>query len=514
MKTREIVEFGDFQTPVGLSRTVCRLLAEQGIRPASLLEPTCGCGNLLFAGLDQFPSVTNALGMDINVRHIAQAAEALKPRKDNQKVRLIEGDFFQADLANIFNTLPRPLLVLGNPPWVTNTHLGTFGGKNLPVKRNFQNRTGCDAITGKANFDISESMLIRIVEKLHRGAGILAMLCKTAVARKILAHCWSLDLSVKHAAIYKIDADYHFNAAVQASLLVIQFGSQSTNQTATVYPGLTVHGASGTLAYQDGTLIADLDMHRRWRHLEGDDCPAWRSGIKHDCSRVMELRRHDGQYRNGLAELVSLEDTYLFPMLKSSEIAGGSAKFSGRWMLVPQRRVGDDTSIIEDYAPLTWNYLQAHADLFKRRKSSIYRGKSRFSIFGVGDYSFSPWKVAISGFYKKLNFVSIGSADGKPFVLDDTCYFLPCPTQAAADYLVDLLNSDIARAFFSSYVFWDAKRPITVDLLARLSLRLLASELGTQATYDSLFGESSRRKTNAARKQKATTAGKLALWSA
>ena len=59
---------------------------------------------------------------------------------------------------------------------------------------------------------------------------------------------------------------------------------------------------------------------------------------------VMELRRHGGQFRNGLAELVSLEDTYLFPMLKSSEIAGGSAKFSGRWMLVPQRRVGDDTN--------------------------------------------------------------------------------------------------------------------------------------------------------------------------
>ncbi len=262
VKTREVVEFGDFQTPVELSRTVCGLLAEQGIQPASLFEPTCGRGNLLFAGLDYFPSVTRALGMDINIRHVAQAGEALGQRKDSQMVLLIEGDFFQADLANLFNTLPQPLLVLGNLPWVTNTQLGTFGGKNLPVKSNFQNRTGCDAITGRANFDISESMMIRIVDKLHQGAGILAMLCKTAVARKILAHCWSLDLGVKHAAIYKIDADCHFNAAVQASLLVIQFGSQTTNQTATVYPGLTVHGPSSTLAYQDGTLIADLDMHR------------------------------------------------------------------------------------------------------------------------------------------------------------------------------------------------------------------------------------------------------------
>lgn len=513
VKTREIIEFGDFQTPIDLSRTVCGLLAEQGLKPASLFEPTCGRGNLLFAGLDHLSSVTNALGMDINARHVAQAAEVLGRRKDHHRVHLVEGDFFQANLANIFSALPQPLLVLGNLPWVTNTHLGTFGGKNLPVKSNFQNRTGCDAITGKANFDISESMLIRIVENLHHRAGMVAMLCKTAVARKILAHCWSLALGVEHAAIYNIDADYHFNAAVQACLLVIQFGSQSTSPSARVYPDLTVHGASRTIAYHDGSLIADLDTYRRWRHLRGGEPPSWRSGIKHDCSKVMELRRHGGQYRNGLDELVSLEDIFLFPMLKSSEIAGGIARFSGRWMLVPQRRVGDDTSIIGGAAPLTWNYLRSHADLFRRRKSSIYRGKPLFSVFGVGDYSFSPWKVAISGFYKKFTFVSIGPVDGKTCVLDDTCYFLPCPTKYAADYLAALLNSDIAREFFSSYVFWDSKRPITADLLGRLNPRLLANELGTQATYDRLFGEPSRHRISTARKKRAIIAGKLALWS-
>ena len=34
-------------------------------------------------------------------------------------------------------------------------------------------------------------------------------------------------------------------------------------------------------------------------------------------------------------------------------------------------------------------------------------------------YTFEPWRVAISGFYKKLNFRVVGSFEGKPIVLDD-----------------------------------------------------------------------------------------------
>ena len=34
--------------------------------------------------------------------------------------------------------------------------------------------------------------------------------------------------------------------------------------------------------------------------------------------------------------------------------------------------------------------------ILDNRKSSIYNKRPRFSIFGIGDYSFSKWKVAIS----------------------------------------------------------------------------------------------------------------------
>ncbi len=187
----------------------------------------------------------------------------------------------------------------------------------------------------------------------------------------------------------------------------------------------------------------------------------------------MEVYQEGEKHRNGLGELVDLEDTYLYPMLKSSHVAKGGGN-GNRYMLVTQRTVNEDTTGLQNRAPRTWSYLKAHADLLNRRGSSIYRNRPPFSIFGVGEYSFAPWKIAISGFYKKLAFVTVGPIKGKPVVLDDTSYFLPCQTQVQAEYLGALLNSSIAQEFYEAFVFWDTKRPITADLLQRLDLRRLA----------------------------------------
>ena len=128
-------------------------------------------------------------------------------------------------------------------------------------------------------------------------------------------------------------------------------------------------------------------------------------------------------------------------------------------MLVTQRTVGEDTVAIADEAPLTWRYLESHANFLDARASSIYRNRPRFSVFGIGEYSFAPWKVAISGFYKSLEFRIVAPKEGRPVVLDDTCYFLSCGTEEEAEVLAALLNSEAARGFFRSFVFWDAKRP-------------------------------------------------------
>jgi len=444
-------------------------------------------GRFLVAAGERFPSVSHLLGFEFKPDYVEAARERLRGWLPSTEIRIEQGDFFSVDWSPVLRSLPDPLLVLGNPPWVTNATLERLGSSNLPLKSNTQQLRGIDAITGKSNFDISEWMLIRELEWISDRDAALAMLCKTAVARKVLLHTWSHGQNPATAAAYRIDARSHFGAAVDACLLVICPGPRNGTHSCRVYPNLGETRPAATFGYRSGRLVADVAAFDRVAHLEGTDQFRWRSGIKHDCSKVMELTEDGGTYRNGMAEPVDIEDDYLFPMVKSADLARGPVSRPHRRMLVTQRFVGEDTSSIRTRAPRTWKYLLDHADLLNRRMSAVYRNRLCFSIFGVGDYSFAPWKVAISGFYRKLDFRIIGPRDGKPAVLDDTCYFLACESEQEASLLARLLNSSTAREFFSAFIFWDAKRPITVDLLRRLDLQKLAREMGLEPCLQECF---------------------------
>jgi hypothetical protein len=208
----------------------------------------------------------------------------------------------------------------------------------------------------------------------------------------------------------------------------------------------------------------------------------------------MELRRTGDLYSNSLGESVDLEPDCLYPLLKSSDLANGTTDFTDRAMLVTQRMIGADTHCLSVSAPKTWDYLQRHADRLDRRASSIYQKRPRFSVFGVGEYSFSPWKVAISGLYKSLNFRVLGPVDGRPVVLDDTGNFIPCATREEAEFLAGLLNSPAAAEFFSAVIFWDAKRPVTVEILRKLDLLKLAEVFGKISEAEHYIQSSTHRK--------------------
>jgi len=481
-KSKKKVEFGDFQTPIELARQICSLLSQNGLEPMSILEPTCGKGSFLVAALEFFPHVRNIVGIDINSEHINDACSALDRLAHTVgSINIINKDFFSVDWDYVLESLQDPLLVIGNPPWVTNAELGRIGSCNLPDKSNFQNRRGIEAITGKSNFDISEWMLDKAIEWLNGRQATLAMLCKTAVARKVLHHAWKSRQHLIRSEIYRIKASKYFGAAADACLLVVSTSLSNGNFDCQVYDSLKDISPTVVFGYRQGRLVANITCFERWKHLEGESRYKWRSGIKHDCAKVMEFSKEINGYRNGCGELVDLEDDYLYPMFKSSDIANGSDQKPARWMLVPQQIVGENTRQISQLAPKTWQYLERHAQLLDKRASLVYRNRPRFSVFGVGNYSFAHWKVAISGFYKRLDFKVVGPYAEKPVVLDDTCYFVACQTSKEAFFIAELLNSNIAKDFFSAFIFWDEKRPITVDILKRLDLLALARELGVEA---------------------------------
>jgi methylase of polypeptide subunit release factors len=485
VKTRAATEYGDFQTPSKLATLSIDLLVRLGIKPRSILEPTCGRGSFLAAASEAFPDASTVVGIDINPEYIA-ATRGLFAATDS-RIRLIQGDFFKLDWRDIVRSGDSPWLIVGNPPWVTNAQLGSIDSENLPQKANHQGLSGIDAITGKSNFDISEWMLLRYLEWLRDTSGTVAVLCKTAVARKILTHAWKTKSPLVRAAIYKINALKHFNAAVDACFFVLEMGPHGESHHCDTFQDISSSLASHTIGYLDGHLIPDVLTFNRHRQVLGHDAHyTWRSGIKHDCSRVMELANTVEGHRNGLGEFPKLESAMLYPLLKSSDIGNGRT-LCRNLMLVPQRNVGDDTRQLQTSAPQTWDYLTRHAELLNRRSSVIYKNRPAFSIFGVGPYTFAPWKVAVSGFYKALTFIKVGPLGGKPVVFDDTVYFLSCWSADEAAFIESLLQSDLAQSFLGSMIHWDEKRPITVSILKRISVVKLSSALGRETEYQAFI---------------------------
>lgn len=475
------MEYGDFQTPTSLAAQMAAAVKAAEFAPAAIVEPTCGEGTVLLAALHQFPDVKRLVGMDIDPLHLDELRQRLAREPSLPTVEVRQADFFDFDWEAAFHTLPDPLLVIGNPPWVTAAALGAIQSSNLPTKSNFHGRRGLDAVMGKSNFDIAEWIILHLMECLRARDAAVAMLLKTSVARRILTYMWDHRLPVTECRLFSFDATVHFGVSASACLLLCRFGASARySDQCGVYDLSAPTHLKHRLGYYQGQIIADCEAFLRTQHLlqRADAGPAyrWRSGIKHDCAPVMELTRRNGTLTNGIGEVVDVEESHLYPMSKGSSVANGR-RSDDRFMVVPQQRPGDATDSLRVVAPRTWGYLCRHGDRLDRRRSSIYRGRPRFSVFGVGAYTFAPWKVAVSGLYKRLRFWAVGPRNGSPVVFDDTVYFLPCDCAEEASLLSSLLNSDLSHDFLGAFVFWDAKRPVTVDVLQKLDILALAEDL-------------------------------------
>jgi hypothetical protein len=471
---KQRIEFGDFQTPESLAFNICQRISQFGIRPDVVIEPTCGVGAFVCAVAKTFPETQQILGFDINGDYLDTLQEKIKGIKDSSRVHLKQSDFFTTDWPAIFEEITGSVLVIGNFPWVTNAVQGIIGGKNLPEKSNFQRHNGFDAITGKANFDISEWMLLQVLRWFEYRSGDIVMLIKTSVARKILAHAERKHTSVNDAFIIGIDAKKEFNAAVEACLLVLRLSGniKHSNHDYTMFDDL--HDNKGRrVGHRQGLIVGDLVTFNSYAFLVGKSPQKWRSGIKHDASGVMEFTSKVHGLENGLGEVVEIESDYLFPLMKGSDI-GSNKGWRSKYMLVTQRKVGEPTQPIQDIAPRTWDYLLHHAAKLDARGSIIYKNNPRFSIFGVGDYAFLPWRIAICGLYKNLQFRLVEPMLGKPIMFDDTIYYLSFETEGEARNILDRLNSKAAVGLLSSLIFWDEKRPIKTSILNVLDWSRLA----------------------------------------
>ncbi len=477
-------DLGDFQTPAALVSAVIDRLDALGVRHDRVLEPTCGRGHFVAGLLSRPDPPQEVRGFEIQADYV-DACRSLA--RVGTLVGVERADVFGVNLA----TRPRwttsgPLLVVGNPPWVTAGELGRLGSENRPARSSIVGLSGLDARTGRGNFDLAEAVWHKLLNEIDQPDATIALLCKTTTARNVLRWAIRAGKPIEGATIHRVDARRWFAAAVDACLLVVRLGSTPDALRVEVFPDLRSNRAESTIGVVDGQLVADLDSFARHSFAFGRSPVEWRQGVKHDAAAVMELVAHDGTLRNGLGEAVDVEPEHVYPLAKGADL--GRLDFEGpsRQVIVTHRRLGEETRALETEAPRLWAYLVRHAGAFAARRSKVYDGRPPFAMFGIGAYTFAPFKVAVSGLHKEARFRVVGPVNGRPVLFDDTCYFLPLENRAEAERLLHLLDGPMARGLINSMRFPDAKRPITKGLLSRIDLdamagrRLLATAVGVE----------------------------------
>ncbi len=479
-------EYGDYQTPADFAEKVCIYLKEcRHITPSAVVEPTCGTGAFLKGSL--LFDANEYYGIEINPEYCAVCRDAVS----SDKVQIVNADFFAFPSKSLIRDR-RQVLVIGNPPWATSSMLSVLGSGNLPQKSNFKGLKGIDAITGAGNFDICEYMILQLVHEYRDSDTVIAMLCKTSVARNVFKELKRNCINFSSCDMLEFDAAKVFRISASACVLVIRLSESAvSSEVCNVYDFESAFESKGTIkkqfGYDNGRLYSCLDrqgMEHNTEDFDGHCCFEWRQGVKHDCSKVMELTLKDGLLQNGRKETVCIEDDIVFPLVKSSMFKAPVISSFSKYVIVTQRKAREETASLEQKLPQTWNYLNSNKELFEKRKSSIYRGAPPFSMFGVGSYSYSKYKVGVSGFYSKPLFSVLYSEDGKPVMTDDTAYFICFDKYDMAYIAMLLLNSDKVQKFLSSIAFLDAKRPYTKKVLERIDFGKITSS----ATFEELAG--------------------------
>ena len=486
IKEPDRVEYGDFQTNPDLANKATLHLALKKISPDIVIEPTCGKGNFIIASLKNFSNIEYIYGVEIYKPYVWETKFSiinffLENSKSNRPEILISHcNVFEFDFKQIAKQYPtKDILIIGNPPWVTNSKLGMLNSSNLPKKTNFKNHSGLDAMTGKGNFDIAEYIALTMIETFHKMKGNLLLLVKNSVIKNIVFDQNKNQYKIASIEKQCIDSKKEFNVSVEASLLYCKLNSipEFDCKEFNFYHNINSYLKFGWL---NNKFVSNIDTYIHIQEIDGQ-CPfIWRQGLKHDCSAIMELDKVNGHYVNGLNEEVYLEDGLVYGILKSSDLKNSVINRTRKFTIVTQKKVGQETKYIKSEYPRTYQYLSEHQTNFDARKSSIYNNKPLFSIFGIGDYSFKQFKVAISGLYKTFHFTLILPQDNKPVMLDDTCYLIGFDNVEFSVYALILLNSHMTMQFLQSVTFADAKRTFTKDVLMRIDLLKLAKKINKQ----------------------------------
>jgi hypothetical protein len=181
----------------------------------------------------------------------------------------------------------------------------------------------------------------------------------------------------------------------------------------------------------------------------------WLELLEQRAGNLWRVRNLTAGARRPVPQVESLlEADLLFPLLRGREVRTWQATTSASILLVQDvaTRKGLSAEIMQQRYPHAFDYLNhfatelrsraAFTRYFTRRvRGSAVETAPFWSMFNVGSYTLSPWKVVWHRMITPLGAVVVGSQQGKPILPQETHAFIATASADEAYYLAGLLNS-------------------------------------------------------------------------
>ncbi len=151
---------------------------------------------------------------------------------------------------------------------------------------------------------------------------------------------------------------------------------------------------------------------------------------------------------------VAIEDFFVFPLIKTRHLS--KWKLNGYiytlQMQDPKKRIGYDERWVKVNFPKTYGYLKGFEDAIRKRSSRVVRQLMEkgpfYSMYAVGKYTFSPYKVVWNQFGTKLKACVISSVNDefleeKQVLPEHHLGFITTEDENEAHFICAVLNSSV-----------------------------------------------------------------------
>ena len=526
-------DLGEYFTPYWLAEETIKMSGFKGDLNITLLDPGCGTGIFLLAAAEMKyqanknkpPEVLikdilrTVVGCDINpvcvlvarLNFVCWFAFKFGLPLHDIKIPVMHYDtVFERPAGNtktndIGNILPEGCdYLVGNPPWISwnslpNEYRRQVEQELLPRYVLFDFH-GQEAQLGHSNDDYLVTFTLVTIHRYLKDGGLCSFIIKQPLLTNVSGKTFRRfcirhvqgDVWLKVKKVADLRKVKPFGIGNETAIIVLQRGKK------TVYPVPYEIWSkkNNRIIIKEGEAKPLNDATSSWAVLTTDleetefmvgRCPyEIRHGLKHDAADIIIVdpieRKEDKVLIRSKAdgEEYEIEADTVYPFLQPRHIGAWGIK-GYTYAIIPQHKAGEDNeNELAKTLPLTYSYLTRFKDRFLSRKSRIFGKKPFYTLFGLGKYTWKPFKVCWCGLGFKPEFVVVGSVNdrliGKKLLIPDgTIYFIPFEKKEEAHFVCSLLNSETVCKFLSARS-GKSKRGLSKKVMEQLALPLFDPE--------------------------------------